>query len=76
LVDQDGNFKATFKRAGQYNVVFKPQGLNSRSLVISPSKVAVSSKTKSQDSMFVVAHKSYGPLPATSVASGCTAEEP
>jgi|GEM_PF-4770100 len=73
-VDGDGNFEETFKRAGQYTVTFKPQGLDGSSLVISPSEITVKSKAGTQDTMFVVAHKSYGRLPATSIASGCTAE--
>lgn len=73
-VDKDGNFEGTFKHPGQYTVTFKPQGLDGSSLVISPPEITVKSKTGTQDTMFVVAHKSYGRLPATSISSGCTAE--
>ncbi len=70
-VGKEGDFSAKFRRRGRYKVSFDASSLDSKSLKISPAFITVRGRKAAQAELFVVAHKSYGEMPAAAISSGC-----
>lgn len=70
-VSKDGDFSAKFRQRGRYKVSFDASSVDSSSLKISPSVITVRGRRAAQAELFLVAHESYGTLPAAALSSGC-----
>ncbi len=70
-VNKDGDFSAKFRRGGRYKVSFDASSVDSDSLKISPALITVRGRKIAQAELFLVAHKSYGAMPAVAISSDC-----
>lgn len=70
-VDTDGNFSAKLRRGLRYKVAFNASSVDSSSLNISPRVITVRGRKVAQAGLFLVAHESYGKMPAAAISSGC-----
>jgi hypothetical protein len=73
-VSHEGDFAAKFRQRGRYKVSFDSSSGDVKSLKISPTLITVRGRKAAQAELFLVAHKSYGELPAAAISTGCEIE--
>ncbi len=73
-VDKNGDFSARLLQRGRYKVSFDAGAVNSDGLQISPPVITVRGRKVAQAELFLVAHKSYGEIPAAAISSECGIE--